>query len=186
MSTEIIEKAEASFSPVGKLLTRSFREKTSDEKKAEWAEKIKIRTEQWSDIFKAAKPHKQDEIMRLYTAETETGICPLCKHRWREIEFENKFGYVHFFEPACDCYPKCPNCSKHHRFPWLYQEFVAGQLYVFGSNTDLRCSHCGWMLIKHGKKRFGLQYELEQFEADYKQEWHELSTKNKTGKDEEL
>lgn len=166
----------------GKLLAKSVREKTHEEKVKDWQEKLIIRLDQWKALYESVKlDGVRREIIALHRSEIDGNPCPSCGQRWRENEYENIFGYVHYFSPACECYPLCPHCKK-----WLYFEQVAGKLLVYNQPKNLKCSECGWMLMLNGAKRYGPSYEQQGYIFDYRQElFDKMNRKNKI-KEEDL
>ena len=91
------------------------------------------------------------EIATLLRLEIDGGHCPLCGDSWREICFDNIFGQGRYFQPGCQCYPKCPRCQT-----WQYEEFSAGMLKA----RDWRCHACGFKLLTDdGFQRYGQRYE---------------------------
>ncbi len=161
------------------LITKIFIEKKPEEKRAEVDEYVKSRMEAWGEFYWKCKDEaRREEIMGLCKAELETGICPRCQKKWKEFTFENVFGFLHYFIPDCECFPKCPHC---HEF--LYQEAVTGRMNIYQSKNK-RCPRCGWAMILDGIKRFGSVYEVEQYHTDYKKMMLDKMYKKKSGKKE--
>jgi hypothetical protein len=145
----------------GKTIVRLIPPKTHEEKIRLWDEILHGRMRQFETIAKYLENKMHvEEIAYLFSAEIETGICPQCKKQWKEIKFENQFGYVRFFEPTCECYPQCPRCKEH-----LYFELLAGSLKRANTN-DLVCTKCQWHLVKDGVKRHGSVYEKTRYDYD--------------------
>jgi len=62
------------------------------------------------------------------------GKCPICGMEFRKVHVKNKFIEYEYYEPACDCYLRCPFCDR-----LLYAETMLG----------LRgCQYCGRIICK--------------------------------------
>jgi hypothetical protein len=154
-----------------------MRPKTKAEKDQEWADIMATRFEKWQEIYRSTLSHsKHVEIMALCECELETGICPLCKGQWREVDFEKQFGKGRYFEPACECYIRCPNCKR-----WLYDDQVSGTLKA----NNMHCTNCGWQLVTDSHRRYGLAYEIDQYQEDVRQQRIDMfKTKKKKAKED--
>ena len=50
--------------------------------------------------------------IQLYEWEHYGSECPVCKKPWVKITFENKLGKIEYFQPQCNCMPKCVYCGR--------------------------------------------------------------------------
>ena len=95
------------------------------------------------------------DTANLIKIEMDGGPCPKCTKEWQIVTFANRYGSGGYFKPACECYPRCPRCSRE-----LYEEFSSGIL----QGRDWRCD-CGYQLWLWGadstshKKRHGSDWE---------------------------
>ncbi len=144
------------------------KQKTLEQKKERWTRNMIKRAEILENIQQRCVNKTQElEVAKLAVAEIQDGICPICRHMWRKVEFENQFGYVLYYEPSCECYPLCPNCAYNGRRTWLYIEQASGLL----SQNGHHCPECGWQLLTEDyRKRWGPDYDPRQFEYD-RREW---------------
>lgn len=72
-----------------------------------------------------------NEAADLMALAADGGGCPKCGVECDLIKVENEFADFHYFEPACTCYPHCPNCGES-----LAVEFAADKF-------AMRCG-CGY------------------------------------------
>lgn len=92
-----------------------------------------------------------EETATLLRLEVDGGYCPRCGDLWKEVRFKNRFAEGRYFQPGCECYPRCPRCGN-----WQYEDFSAGVLKAHG----WRCGDCGFKLLTDdSRRRYGSRYE---------------------------
>lgn len=48
-----------------------------------------------------------NEFLEAVAREYDGGDCPQCGEAWREVSVANRFARFCYYEPACDCHPRC-------------------------------------------------------------------------------
>lgn len=69
------------------------------------------------------------EPAKLLDLDVFGGECVVCHKPYRKIEVKNKWVEFSYFEPACNCYVRCPICNRS-----LHHEVLLNTKY---------CPHCG-------------------------------------------
>lgn len=47
-----------------------------------------------------------------YQLEKIGGECPICKKKWKRIEWKNRLAEGYYFKQDCTCYPICYYCNR--------------------------------------------------------------------------
>ena len=144
-----------------------FLKQIPDEAKKEqsWNNIMRRRIEWYENEYKRINDNRKistkdkeiicKEILAIAQLEAQGGKCIRCGREWKKIEYDNIFGKGEYYEPACDCLIKCPDCKN--------------QLYDYNVTTRLRmngwlCPFCGFGLFVNNdpnmEKRYGKTFEV--------------------------
>jgi len=87
----------------------------------------------WKSASDAVLPKGYLNLLML---ETTGGACPVCGKSWKTITVKNHFADFVYYDPACQCYARCPGC----RVSW-HREMAMGS----AAAEIKKCPSCGWV-----------------------------------------
>ena len=127
----------------------------------------------WAEESETVYNSVDAKLGTLMSYEIIGGKCPKCGIGFKRIEFNNNFGYGVYYQPACDCYYKCPRCRRS-----LHLEDAGGQL----AENDYFCTNCGFPLNGLAEDEFLKRVEnkytkklIKKYLDDFKSSSEEIS-----------
>jgi len=80
------------------------------------------------------------KLIVLEQLEKDGGKCPECKKPWNKVEVNNVYADFFYYDPDCNCFPRCPECGTSQHREWA----VANAVY--------ECSTCRYQFQARPKK----------------------------------